>query len=123
MLLAKGHHINSETGLCVYRNGTFICLHLAAHWTAKRSHICPSIARGQSGNVKSEMVKKLIYGERFHYPCSRGGSQVPDVIWGIKLRDVFETTTIVMVKPPKTTKLFLSRSVNANSSGGITVLS
>jgi hypothetical protein len=69
-----------------------ICLHLTAKWTAIRSRICSSISRGRSGNVKNQTVKKLIYGERFHYTYSRGRDVVSDVIWEIKLRGVFWTS-------------------------------
>ena len=44
-------------------------------------------------NVKKQIVKILVHGKRFLYTSSRGRSQVSDVIWGIKLRGVFETAT------------------------------
>jgi hypothetical protein len=47
-----------------------------------------SIARGQSGNAKNKIIKKLIYGERFHYICSRGRDPNSDISRVIKLRGV-----------------------------------
>ncbi len=64
---------------------------LITHWIAERLRICLSIARGQSGNVRNEIVKKHIFGEGFLYTATRGRSRVSDVIWGIKLRGVKKT--------------------------------
>ncbi len=74
-----------------YKYRTVNYLHIAAKWTATRSRICPSIAKGQSGNVKNEIVKKRIYGERFLYISARVKVPVSDLILGIKLRGVFKT--------------------------------
>jgi len=51
-------------------------------------HICLLIARGQSGNINNEIVKKHIYGKRFPYISPRGRDAVSDIIGGIRLRGV-----------------------------------
>jgi hypothetical protein len=50
--------------------------------------ICPSIARGREGNIKNQIVNKLIDGKRFLNTCSRGRDPDSNIIWGIKLRGV-----------------------------------
>ena len=66
-------------------------LNMPTSYTSKaalRSRIVLSVTRGQLENVKNEIVKKLIYGERFPYISGRGKDAVPNVVWGIKLRGV-----------------------------------
>jgi len=67
------------------------CLLFDTHRSLVGSLICLSIARGQSGNIKNQIVKILVDGKRFLYTSFRGRDAVSDVILGIKLRGVFFT--------------------------------